>query len=125
MVAIRYFAFVCIAGSLAAASFAGGTEAAPSDPPTLPPPSLFAQSAAATLEQRFPDPNISFLLLDAHTGAVIASRWTDPEKPIPLGSLVKPFTALAYGEQHEFQYPTHTRVAEPPRVAGSPADTVA
>ncbi len=31
-----------------------------------------------------------------------------PEVPIPLGSLAKPFTALAYGEQHDFHYPTHT-----------------
>jgi cell division protein FtsI/penicillin-binding protein 2 len=25
-----------------------------------------------------------------------------------MGSLVKPFAALAYGEEHEFHYPTHT-----------------
>jgi hypothetical protein len=70
-------------------------------------PTLFEQSAAQTLNHDFTGPGISFLLLDAQTGAVLTSRWDDPEKPIPLGSLVKPFTALAYGEQHAFRYPVH------------------
>jgi hypothetical protein len=69
--------------------------------------SLFAQSASQTLQRDFPSDDISFLLLDAQTGAVLASRWDHPETPIPLGSLVKPFTALAYGELHEFKYPAH------------------
>lgn len=70
--------------------------------------SLFAQSAAQALNRDFPDANISFLLLDAHTGQLLASRWEQANVPIPLGSLAKPFVALAYGEQHEFQYPSHT-----------------
>jgi hypothetical protein len=70
--------------------------------------SLFAQAAAEALNRDFPSSDISFLLLDASTGSVLASRWDHPDKPIPMGSLFKPFTALAYGEQHEFQYPTHT-----------------
>jgi hypothetical protein len=69
--------------------------------------SLFAQSASQALLHDFPSDDISFLLLDAQTGAVLASRWDHPETPIPLGSLVKPFTALAYGELHEFKYPAH------------------
>jgi cell division protein FtsI/penicillin-binding protein 2 len=69
--------------------------------------SLFAQSAGQVLNRNFPSDGISFLLLDAQTGAVLASRWDHPETPIPLGSLVKPFTALAYGELHGFKYPTH------------------
>ena len=68
---------------------------------------LFAQSAAEALNHDFPNPDISFLLLDAHTGQLLASRWDDSERAIPLGSLAKPFAALAYGEQHDFQYPTH------------------
>jgi cell division protein FtsI/penicillin-binding protein 2 len=67
--------------------------------------SLFAQSAAQTLRRDFTDPNLSFLLLDAKSGTVIASRWENPETPIPMGSLVKPFTALAYGEQYGFDFP--------------------
>ena len=69
--------------------------------------SLFAQSAAAALSRDFPSRDISFLLLDARTGRLLASRWDHPETPIPMGSLVKPFTALAYGEQHVFRYPGH------------------
>lgn len=70
-------------------------------------PTLFEQSAAQTLSRNFSHSGISFLLLDAGTGAVLASHWDDPERPIPLGSLVKPFTALAYGEHHAFRYPMH------------------
>ena len=69
--------------------------------------SLFAQSAAEVLRREFSDPDVSFLLLDARSGQVVASRWENPELPIPLGSLAKPFTALAYGEQHDFHYPAH------------------
>ncbi len=69
--------------------------------------SLFAQSARQILNRDFPSGDISFMLLDATTGNVLASRWDDPETPIPLGSLVKPFTALAYGEHHAFRYPAH------------------
>jgi len=68
---------------------------------------LFAQSAGQALNRDFQGDEISFLLLDARTGAVLASRWDHPESPIPLGSLLKPFTALAYGELHEFKYPAH------------------
>jgi cell division protein FtsI/penicillin-binding protein 2 len=70
--------------------------------------SLFAQSAAATLNRDFPSSETSFLLLDARAGRTLTSRWDHLDSPIPLGSLVKPFTALAYGEQQDFQYPTHT-----------------
>jgi len=69
--------------------------------------SLFAQSAAETLNRDFPSRDISFLLLDARTGRVLTARWERIDSPIPLGSLVKPFTALAYGEQHDFHYPSH------------------
>jgi hypothetical protein len=74
--------------------------------------SLFAQSAAEALENQFNSGDVSFLLLDAHTGSLLASRWDDPEKAIPMGSLVKPFTALAYGEEHQFRYPTQLCTGE-------------
>jgi len=70
--------------------------------------SLFAQSAARSLDREFPGRNISFLLLDARTGEVLAARWDHPETPIPLGSLIKPFAAIAYGQKHNFEYPIHT-----------------
>lgn len=45
-----------------------------------------------------------YLLIDVHTREVLASRWPDADIPIPLGSLVKPFTALAYnGEFPQFE----------------------
>jgi len=37
--------------------------------------SLFAQSAVETLNRDFPSRDISLLLLDAHTGRVLTSRW--------------------------------------------------
>jgi cell division protein FtsI/penicillin-binding protein 2 len=46
--------------------------------------------------------------MDATTGQVLAARWEDAETPIPLGSLEKPFAALAYGAQHGFHFPVHT-----------------
>jgi cell division protein FtsI/penicillin-binding protein 2 len=74
----------------------------------MPRPSLFAQSAAQLLQREFTGREVSFLLLDVQTGTLLASRWDgDADQPIPLGSLVKPFTALAYGEEHQFRYPTH------------------
>jgi cell division protein FtsI/penicillin-binding protein 2 len=69
--------------------------------------SLFAQSAAQMLQREFTGREVSFLLLDVQTGALLAARWDNPDQPIPLGSLVKPFVALAYGEEHQFHYPIH------------------
>ena len=62
---------------------------------------LFAQSSRALLQRDFSDPNISYLLVDAATGERIANHWDDAEKPVPVGSLVKPFAALAYAQHHE------------------------
>ncbi len=69
------------------------------------PRSLFAQSVAAILAHDFPDPELSYLLLDARSGRLLAARWDHPDQPIPLGSLVKPFTAMAYGAAHGFHFP--------------------
>ena len=68
---------------------------------------LQRQSTARLLEQRFPEPDLSYLLLDARTGDLIAERWEDVSQPVPMGSLLKPFTALAYGEAHGFHYPEY------------------
>ena len=69
--------------------------------------SLFSQSAAEILRRDFADSGASYLLLDARSGNVLATHWDDYEKPIPLGSLVKPFTSLAYAGAHEFHYPIY------------------
>jgi len=108
MVAIRNLVLLLIASLLAQPPSSGGASAPVSDQANPPRTSLFAQSAGQILNRDFPSGAISFLLLDAPTGRVLASRWDNPEAPIPLGSLVKPFTALAYGEHHGFRYPAHT-----------------
>ncbi|HKM83766.1 MAG TPA: penicillin-binding transpeptidase domain-containing protein [Candidatus Acidoferrum sp.] len=72
-----------------------------------PPRTLFSQSARQVLEREFSVSSVSYLLLDANSGVLLASRWEDSGKPIPLGSLVKPFTALAYAGAHDFRYPIY------------------
>ena len=66
-------------------------------------PQLFSQSAKAVLERDFPSPDLSYLLLDG-SGKVLAERWATQDAVSP-GSLVKPFLAIAYGEQHEGRFP--------------------
>jgi cell division protein FtsI/penicillin-binding protein 2 len=74
---------------------------------TAPHRSLFAQSAAQILDREFSRSGASYLLLDAHSGALLASHWENYEKPIPLGSLVKPFSAMAYAAAHDYRYPAY------------------
>ncbi len=115
MVQIRIAALALIAGLIAGLlAFSPSSGRAQGPAPSRangradgPGTSLFAQSASQALQRDFPSDDISFLLLDAQTGTVFASRWDHPETSIPLGSLVKPFVALAYGELHEFEYPAH------------------
>jgi hypothetical protein len=51
-------------------------------------------------------PDVPYLMVDATTGSSVALHWDDPGRPLPVGSLVKPFTALAYAAAHRFAYPT-------------------
>jgi cell division protein FtsI/penicillin-binding protein 2 len=108
VVAIRYFALLLALVPIALSPSSGRAGARAEAPANARDSSLFAQSATEALNRDFPSRDISFLLLDASTGRVLASRWDHPDQPIPMGSLVKPFAALAYGEEHEFHYPTHT-----------------
>ena len=48
----------------------------------------------------------AYLLLDAATGRQLGVRWDDLDRPLPMGSLIKPFTALAFAEAHRRTYPT-------------------
>jgi len=82
--------------------------AGPAAPERTSTSSLFAQSATEVLARDFASSDISFLLMDARTGRMLASRWENADAPIPMGSLLKPFAALAYGEQHDYRYPSHT-----------------
>jgi len=69
--------------------------------------SLYDQSIARVLAERYDSPNLSYILVDSNTHGVIASRWENAEGPVPVGSLVKPFLALAYGQKHDFRYPAY------------------
>ena len=106
MVAIRHITLLLILVALSLSPSSVRARPASTEPSNN--SSLFAQSAAQALANDFPNRDVSFLLLDARTGHVLASRWDNPDLPIPMGSLLKPFTALAYGEQHNYQYPSHT-----------------
>jgi len=100
--AARILPGIALAGLLPiAASSASAQQAAE--------PQLFSQSAQAVLESNFTSPNLSYLLLDA-SGKVLAVRWPTPpnlaQQAVSPGSLVKPFLAIAYGEQHGGRFPT-------------------
>lgn len=68
--------------------------------------SLYDQSLARILAARFASPEVSYLLVDARTHQILASDWDGTETLVPVGSLLKPFVALAYGEKHRFCYPS-------------------
>src|ERR1700740_1137563 len=93
---MRFLAWSALCCAGLASSVAWGAEAG----------SLYQQSLTAFLARQFASPDLSYLMIDADTGAVLAVRWEWPEEPAPLGSLVKPFTALAYAESHDFRYPS-------------------
>ncbi len=60
---------------------------------------LHTQAASALLARDFNDPDLSYMLLDEN-GQIIAQRWEHPERDVPVGSLVKPFLAVAYRQTH-------------------------
>ena len=97
--------FVLLLVVSSATDFAGSPPAVPDI--GNPSDALHQQSIARLLEQRFPRQDVSYLLLDARTGSAIAERWEKASQPVPMGSLLKPFTALAYGEAHSFHYPEY------------------
>ena len=66
--------------------------------------SLFAQGAAAVLHRNFADAGLSWLLV-SRSGDVLAERWQHAEQVVAPGSLLKPFLAAAYGEQHGASFP--------------------
>lgn len=65
---------------------------------------LFSQAAGQALDRGFPNPAISWLLVDDR-GNTLAERWPDANRPIAPGSLVKPFLAMAWGEEHDGAFP--------------------
>jgi cell division protein FtsI/penicillin-binding protein 2 len=67
--------------------------------------SLYDQSIADVLRNRFKTSKLSYLLFDLVAERIAAARWDDLDRPIPAGSLIKPFVALAYAQSHGFHYP--------------------
>jgi cell division protein FtsI/penicillin-binding protein 2 len=57
---------------------------------------LYDQSVSKLLQERFRDPDVSYLALDARSGDTIASRWDELETPRSVGSLMKPLLAAKY-----------------------------
>jgi len=49
----------------------------------------------------------SYVLLDASRKTVIAIDWRAADVAVPVGSLVKPFTAIAYGQRHRMRFPVY------------------
>ncbi|MGD0047253.1 MAG: penicillin-binding transpeptidase domain-containing protein [Bryobacteraceae bacterium] len=49
----------------------------------------------------------SYLLLDATHKTVIAIDWRAADVAVPVGSLVKPFTAITYGQRHQMRFPVY------------------
>src|ERR1039458_7254311 len=54
----------------------------------------------------------SYILLDAARKTVIAIDWRAPDVPVPVGSLVKPFTAITYGQRHRMRFPVYECTGE-------------
>lgn len=70
--------------------------------------SIFARSSAKLLSQDFSGADVNYLLLDIRQNLFIAERWPEADQAVPVGSLVKPFTGLAYAEAHAYRFPEHT-----------------
>ena len=70
--------------------------------------SLPEQSSGIAIDRAFRDPKISYLLTHCDRNREICSRWRRPMDPARIGSLVKPFIALAYGATHGFRFPSFT-----------------
>jgi len=67
--------------------------------------SLYGQAVVTLLHERFTRDDVSYILIETGSGRIVDSRWPDASRAVPMGSLVKPFTALAYGKSHAFRYP--------------------
>jgi cell division protein FtsI/penicillin-binding protein 2 len=78
---------------------------------------VFAESIsdatmARALDRELNAENAAYILIGVRDGRIVASNWSDPDRAVPMGSLVKPFTALAYAERHGFRFPIFTCAGE-------------
>lgn len=96
--------------SIAGGAFLIGLTALAS-PPTLNPVAPTNALLRELLARDFSSSDLSYLSIDLQTGAQISSKWSEAQEPIPIGSLVKPFLAVAYAEAHGFRFPEHKCLA--------------
>jgi cell division protein FtsI/penicillin-binding protein 2 len=69
---------------------------------------LHQQTASEVLLRQFKSSDVSYILLDLgadESSRVLGQRWEHADRPIPIGSLIKPFLAVSYRESHH-GYPT-------------------
>jgi cell division protein FtsI/penicillin-binding protein 2 len=59
---------------------------------------LYGEAARVMLDRSFPSPRLEYLLFDIRSKRVEAMRWAKADEPIPAGSLLKPFVAIAYAD---------------------------
>jgi cell division protein FtsI/penicillin-binding protein 2 len=68
---------------------------------------LADETAARLLARSFPTDEVSYLLVNAETRHMIAARGLEPDRPIPVGSVLKPFVAVAYAHSHAGDCPLY------------------
>jgi cell division protein FtsI/penicillin-binding protein 2 len=71
----------------------------------LPAASLLGPAVDSFLSHHAREGEISCVLSETGGREVVYSHWRGFDRPVPLGSLVKPFTALAYAESHGGRFP--------------------
>lgn len=67
--------------------------------------SLYDQAVVTLLRERFSREDVSYILIETSAGRIVDAQWRDASRRVAMGSLVKPFTALAYGRSHASRYP--------------------
>ncbi|MEX2301627.1 MAG: penicillin-binding transpeptidase domain-containing protein [Bryobacterales bacterium] len=67
--------------------------------------SLLGPAVDSFLHGRASSGEVSCVLSTTGGREVVYSRWADYNQPVPVGSLVKPFTALAYAASHGGRFP--------------------
>lgn len=70
----------------------------------------WAQSGAhqgwtPALRRALAQPGVQWVLVDASSRQTVDIEWKERNVPVPFGSLIKPFTALAYGLSHGHRFP--------------------
>src|SRR5260221_550165 len=70
------------------------------NPPQPPPPPPPLRAAPPHPPPPPPNPRLPWFALHPPTGQVLSRQGLDPDLPIPVGSLTKPFLALAYARTH-------------------------